>query len=382
MMKLLVAGDFCPRDRVSLKFKNKQYSEVLSEVKEIVSKHDYSIINEECPIMNKPAKPITKFCSNLSFSKEGLDALKYAGFDCLTLANNHFRDFGDDGVIQTLSREAGFDVVGGGICLKDAQKILYKTVKGIHVAIVNFCEHEFSIATDTSAGSAPLDLPDNYCQITEARANADFVVVIIHGGHEHYQLPSPRMKKTYRRFIDWGADVVVNHHQHCFSGYEQYNNKFIFYGLGNFCFDSPSSRKSIWNEGLLLSLIINDSLDYSFELIPYNQCDNQPSVKLLKDGEKENVIKKIQTLNAIISEDKELETEFDKHCKKRFEEMMLSLAPYSERIGKGLCRRGLLPSFNSFKRIVKTRNFVQCEAHRDVLNYYLDSMYQGYENKR
>lgn len=52
----------------------------------------------------------------------------------------------------------------------------------------------------------------------------------MHGGHEHYQLPSLRMQETYRFFIDAGADVVVNHHQHCFSGYEIYNNKYIFMG--------------------------------------------------------------------------------------------------------------------------------------------------------
>lgn len=47
---------------------------------------------------------------------------------------------------------------------------------------------------------------------------------------------------------------MVNHHQHCFSGYEIYNNKYIFYGLGNFCFDNPVKRNSIWNEGYMLSL--------------------------------------------------------------------------------------------------------------------------------
>ena len=42
------------------------------------------------------------------------------------------------------------------------------------------------------------------------------------------------MKETYRFFVDCGADAVINHHQHCYSGYEYYKDKFICYGLGNF----------------------------------------------------------------------------------------------------------------------------------------------------
>ena len=51
--------------------------------------------------------------------------------------------------------------------------------------------------------------------VEEAKKKADFVLVIVHGGSEHFQLPTPRMQATYRFFVDAGADAVVNHHQHC-----------------------------------------------------------------------------------------------------------------------------------------------------------------------
>lgn len=381
-MKILITGDFCPRDRVADKFLQKQYSYVLNDVHEVVKLHDYSIVNEECPIMINTARPITKFCSNLSFSHEGFEALKYAGFNCLTLANNHFKDFGEEGVRQTLSTaiSMGFDTVGGGMCLKDAQKVLYKKIGTINIAIVNFCEHEFSVASPSTAGSAPLDIPSNFYQIRDARKNADFVIVIVHGGHEHYQLPSIRMKKTYRMFIDWGADVVVNHHQHCFSGYDTYNGKHIFYGLGNLCFDSPA-RNTIWNNGVMLSMTINEHLDYYFELIPYKQCSENPNVEILHGNEKEVVLKRIEELNYEIEDDNKLQDAFELYCRRRQQEMMLAISPYSNRLLKGLCRRRFLPSFNNIKRIVKLRNFVQCESHRDVINQYLDQCYFDYENK-
>ena len=98
------------------------------------------------------------------------------------------------------------------------------------------------------------------------------MLVIVHVGPEHYQLLIPRMKEMYRFFIDVGADVVVNHHQHCFSGYEIYKEKPIFYGLGNFCFDWIGKRNGMWNEGLLLSLTLDLNHKRQFVLIPYRQC--------------------------------------------------------------------------------------------------------------
>ena len=86
----------------------------------------------------------------------------------------------------------------------------------------------------------PLLPIQQFYKIQEAKENADYVLVIVHGGIEHYQLPTSRMIETYRFFIDAGADAVVNHHQHCYSGYERYKSKPIIYGLGNLLFDNPN----------------------------------------------------------------------------------------------------------------------------------------------
>lgn len=91
------------------------------------------------------------------------------------------------------------------------------------------------------------------------------------------------MQETYRFFIDTGADAVVNHHQHCYSGYEIYHDKPICYGLGNFCFDEDGRRECFWNEGYLVKLdFVNENID--FELIPYTQCNETASVILVQDN--------------------------------------------------------------------------------------------------
>ncbi len=221
-MRVLIAGDFCPQYRLAELFNKEDYQSVLGDVKDAIAGTDYSIVNFECPIADEEDKPITKAGPNLRCSKNGLKAVKWAGFDCVTLANNHFNDFGASGIKKTIlaCKEIELDAVGGGMNLAEAAHILYKGVCGKQLAIINCCEHEFSIATESRAGSNPLNPIQQYYAIKEARGKADYVLVIVHGGHEHYQLPNPRMQETYRFFIDAGADAVVNHHQHCYSGYE------------------------------------------------------------------------------------------------------------------------------------------------------------------
>lgn len=161
-----------------------------------------------------------------------VDAVKYAGFDVCTLANNHILDYGTTCCLDTkrLLEEDGIKTVGIGENLSRAADILYLKKENETLAIINCCEHEFSIATEETAGANPLNPIQQYYKIQEARQSADYVLVIVHGGHEYYQLPSPRMKETYRFFIDAGADAVINHHQHCYSGYEEYKGKPIFMG--------------------------------------------------------------------------------------------------------------------------------------------------------
>ena len=196
-MRLLVAGDYSPRDRVSKAIQDGNTAGIFSSLKDIISSSDYAIVNFECAVASNTAKPITKFGPNLRCGKDAVRFLKETRFNCVTLANNHFRDFGDVGVEGTISalNEYGMDYVGGGKNITDASRVLFKEIKGERLALINICENEFSIATEQRGGSAPLDIVDVACRIKKANKEADFVVVVIHGGHEHFQYPSPRMKK-------------------------------------------------------------------------------------------------------------------------------------------------------------------------------------------
>lgn len=368
-MKVLIAGDFCPQNRVADLFDSDDFSSVLGDVRPIITDSDYSIVNLECPVTNGGEMPIAKCGPNLHCSRKSVEALKWGGFKCVTLANNHFFDYGEDGVENTLAacKANGIEIVGGGRNFHEASIVLYKEICGKTLAIINCCEHEFSIATGTRGGSNPLNPVRQFYAIREAREKADFVLVIVHGGHEHFQLPTPRMQETYRFFVDAGADAVVNHHQHCYSGYELYRDKPIFYGLGNFCFDKGYYLNDKWHEGYMVLFNFGDNS--AFEIIPYCQCSEQARIKLLKRHFYDDELKR---LNAIISDPKNLSKTialYYESCVQYYSEIF---EPCNNRYYLACKRRGWLPSLINGNRKLRAENYICCEAHRDKLIYYFN----------
>ncbi len=370
-MKVLIAGDYCPQNRVADLFEKRDFESVLGNVRDVISTVDYSIVNFECPVCDGTENPIEKYGPNLRCTERGVEALKWVGFNCVTLANNHFLDYGEGGVEKTINTfsKYGIDYVGGGINLADASKILYKEIKGKTLAIINCCEHEFSIATETTAGSNPLNPIHQYYAIQEARKKSNYVLVIVHGGHEHFQLPSLRMQETYRFFIDSGADAVINHHQHCYGGYELYSGKPIFYGLGNFCFENIANADKSWHEGYMVELTFED-YDIHYRIYFYDQCSDKPILSLLHS---EHHDREINALNEIISDKAKLKYAIESYYDKSIESISSLFEPIQNRFVLGAQKRGWLPSFVKRKILNRFKNYYLCESYREKINYFFEN---------
>lgn len=371
-MKVCFAGDFCDTFRVSDLIKKGQYDAIFSEIKPIVESADISVVNFEMPIVAESARPIKKSGVALKGQPKAVDAIKYAGFNVCALANNHILDQGDDCCMDTIKRihKAGLECVGAGSNIEEASKVLYLKNNNETLAIINCCEHEFSIASETSAGANPLNPIRQFYAIQEANKNADFVVVIIHGGPEHHQLPTPRMMEVNRFFVDVGADAVVCHHQHCFSGYEIYNKKPIFYGLGNLCFDW-NEIEGIRNYGYMVMLTFSSDSP-TFEIIPYKQCSNdKASVELIDSSP---VYQKIGEINGTISNHEKLRLETNSYYEQSIGELHSIFEPVQNRIISALQRRKYLPSLVSNKWLLKIQNYIFCESHRDKVEYWLEKV--------
>lgn len=377
-MRILIAGDFSDSHRVSDSIRKGDYKNLVDNVKPIIDQFEYNIVNFEFPIITSSGTPILKYGPNLCGQQKSIDVIKYAGFNVCTLANNHILDQGGDCCIETktMLEEAGIKTVGVGKNISEAGEILYLKSNDEIVAIINCCENEFSVAGDKSPGANPLNPIRQFYKIQEAKALADYVVVIVHGGHEFFQLPSLRMVETYRFFVDAGADAIINHHQHCYSGYEIYHSKPIFYGLGNFLFDSALKRKTSWNEGFMLGLTLDEGC-IDFSLFPYYQCKDTPTITLMNEQDKLSFFESIEHLNKIISNDKILRSELTKYYLSEENDVLKVFEPYSGRIFSKLYEMGLVPKFCRKYKKNALLNFIQCESHRDKVIGILKQNYDS-----
>ena len=91
-MKVLVAGDFCQRFRVNEKIEQKEFGSMFDTIKPIISACDIKVVNFEFPIVTETGKTIKKIGPTLKGSEFAVEAVKYAGFNFCTLANNHILD--------------------------------------------------------------------------------------------------------------------------------------------------------------------------------------------------------------------------------------------------------------------------------------------------
>lgn len=370
-LQILITGDFYGGNRIEDLLLRKDYKQIFNDFLPIIRKVDIAITNLEAPLLNN-GQPIEKTGPAIKVIPETIDAIKYAGFNLLTLANNHIMDYGAEGLQSTLKlcKEKDIATVGAGKNFENAGQTYYKKVNGVHIAIINTAENEWSTTNGNTPGAHPLNPVANYYKIKEAKGQADFVIVIVHGGHEMYYLPSLRMKETYRFFVDAGADAVVGHHTHCYSGYELYNETPIFYSLGNFLFESSTQKSDYWHTGFAVILSLSKASNVTFELIPYRQSKPDIGVNLLKD--KQAFEDRIGELNCIIQDDVLLEKEFNSFIENKLSKTYNAfLEPVSVKPLRLMQKIGFLPSLLNKKKKRLYLNLIRCEAHRDVVTKLL-----------
>lgn len=188
---------------------------------------------------------------------QAMDGLLHAGFDVVSLANNHILDYGYSVLNETLALLDGKGIkrVGAGRSLGEARKPALFELKGIKTAFLAYTETWFIdssgqgdwVAGPGSAGVAPAR--EAYVREDVARAAkvADLVVVSFHWGDELEYRPSSSQVRLARTAVDAGADLVLGHHPHVLQGIEFYKGAVIAYSLGNFVFElrNPQTKRTI-----------------------------------------------------------------------------------------------------------------------------------------
>ena len=180
---------------------------------------------------------------------EAAEALASAGFDILSLANNHALDFGPQVLLQAIGLldDQGIATAGAGDNAQAAHMPAFEEVNGLKLAFLSYAHVPVEAttgfdtatwtATEHSPGIAWADPEQITADVTAARAQSDLVVVLLHSGYEYVLAPSEPQITAARAAIDAGANLVIGHHAHILQGVEYYGDGVIIYGTGNFAFE-------------------------------------------------------------------------------------------------------------------------------------------------
>jgi len=379
--KINICGDFYVDCGSTTIQRNKD--NLLASVTKLFAEAHVNIVNLEAPITVNEKK-IIKTGPYLKQSLDISQMMVNSNINAVTLSNNHIMDYGAKGLIQTIQQLDMHSIkhVGAGLNSSEASRPLMLNKNGISCAIVNICENEWSISSENDAGSNPLEIIQNTKQIQSAKKVADYVIVIIHGGHEYYNLPSPRMVKQYRYFAEIGADIIVGHHPHCISGYEIHMNVPIFYSLGNFIFTKQSKNHS-WYLGLILQLSIDNNKGIDWKLIPTRQSKIDSILEILPGDECATIFREVERLNNIIGNKDALLKAWVDYLHENREAHLQNISIISSipnRYIRALLRKsGFINLLLSKRHRSYLLSYLRCEAHNDAAREILEAELINYK---
>ncbi|MDT4987761.1 MAG: hypothetical protein QOI74_1855 [Micromonosporaceae bacterium] len=200
---------------------------------------DVAMVNLETSITDRGTAEPKEF--HFRAPATAFDAIKAAGVDLVTVANNHALDYGRVGLTDTLdnARAAGLPAIGGGRDAAAAYAPWVTSVRGTRIAFLAVSQiHELESSWAAGDGRSGVAMAGDTARVTAAvraaRARADVVVVYVHWGHEGSSCPTGEMKTLAAALATAGATVVVGTHAHLLLGDGHLGNTYVAYGLGNF----------------------------------------------------------------------------------------------------------------------------------------------------
>ena len=213
-------------------------------VAELIRAADIGFGNLEMPICSRPVKShFPEVCPDFYSPPQTAEALKFAGFDVLNLANNHIMDWGWEALEETLTRLRGFGMqtIGAGKNLSAARQPAILTVDDSRVGFLGYGVRGLWNASETSPGTAPLDRDLILEDVRALRPDVDLLVVSLHTGILS-DYPNPEDRDLAHEAIRNGVDLILGHGPHVIQGIEMVEGKAIYYSLGNFMIDLASGN--------------------------------------------------------------------------------------------------------------------------------------------
>lgn len=236
---------------------------------------------------------------------ETLQSLVNAGFDGVSLANNHSLDYGFQALEDTIAnlRRYKLGYTGAGRNNDEAFAPFMKEVRGKKVAIIGISrvlpEGSWYSGKNKPGIAHGYSMEPMMSYIKQAVAQSDYAIVFIHWNKEREDYPEDYARQYAKAFIDAGADAVVGAHSHVLQGIEWYRGKPVFYSLGNFVFTSRTVKSS---DSMILTLSLSESA-VEAKVIPAKIVSTQP--RLMDDKYNQAAYAKLNKIsyNAKVLED-------------------------------------------------------------------------------
>lgn len=281
-IRLLFVGDIMLSRGVADQInRNQSNSFPFENVYDFLKKADLTFGNLESPISDQG----TDLGHLYSFRAplKSIEGLAKAGFDVLSLANNHSYDWGPEALKDTISRLRAqkISTVGAGQNSQEAYQPKIIDIKGQKIAFLAATDipPKEAEARSNRAGVAWMKPNIISQQIQKIKSQVDFIVVSMHSGSEYQKHPNADQRKFARQIIDAGANLVISHHPHVIQEYEKYKNGYIFYSLGNFIFDQNWSDET--SKGLIVEVrLTNKTKEINTYNVIISKSTFQPEISL------------------------------------------------------------------------------------------------------
>ncbi|MBX3080301.1 MAG: CapA family protein [Anaerolineae bacterium] len=222
----------------------------------LLASADLRIGNLECVISELGTAQYKAYAFRVGYW--GIEALKNANFDLLTMGNNHALDFGPAAMLDTRERlnAAGIPTVGAGKNEAQARSPVILERNGLRIAFLGYAntprerygfDPSTTRATADSAGVAWGEPDMIAADVRAAKAQADLVVVMLHSGLEWRIEPNDMQRALAKAAIEAGAVAVIGAHPHVMQGIEYTDQELpgvIAYSLGNFVFEANDNGQA------------------------------------------------------------------------------------------------------------------------------------------